>query len=117
MMIFRVQHNWQQKAGSCIAQPVVQYYNFFHFPTPVDIKVNGETIRTRPNACVFSAPMAPRGFYFFEDTKRNWIHAFTEIAPLLEEYKIPLNCIFYPSKTLKSSTSHYSHKYCFSLVI
>ena len=96
-MILRVQHNWLQKAGSCISQPVQSYYNFFYFPTPVDIMVNGELVRTQPNACVFSAPTAPRGFYFFEDTKMHWIHAYTQIAPLLEEYKIPLNCIFYPS--------------------
>lgn len=99
MMILRVQHNWLQKAGSCIAQPVESYYNFFHFPTPVDIMVNGELVRTRPNACVFSAPKAPRGFYFFEDTKMNWVHTYVQIAPLLEAYKIPLNCVFYPSNS------------------
>ena len=96
MMIFRVQNNWLQKAGSSICVPVVKYYNFFHFPTPIDIVVNGEKIRTRPNACVFYAPNQPRGFYFTEDTTMNWIHARVEIADLLEKYDIPLNCILYP---------------------
>lgn len=96
MMILRVQHNWLQKAGSCIEKPVQEYYNFFHFPTPVNIKINGELIRTRPNACILSAPMAPRGFYFFEDTKMNWVHAYAQIQPLLETYEIPLNSVFYP---------------------
>ena len=97
MLIFRIQNNWLQKAGTCIDRPVVKYYNFFHFPTPVDIVVNGEQFRTRPNACIFSAPMAPRGFYFFDDSKMNWFHALDEIAPLLEAYQIPLNQVFYPS--------------------
>ena len=96
MLILRVQHNWLQKEGTSIAEPVIKYYNLFHFPTPVDLEINGEIIRTRPNACVFSAPMAPRGFHFFENTRMNWIHAYREIEPLLETYEIPLNCLFYP---------------------
>ena len=61
--------------------------------------MNGETVQTRPGACIFSEPMQPRWFYFAKDTKINWIHAYPEIRPLLETYKIPLNCVFYPDQT------------------
>ena len=99
MLIRMAQHEWLQEAGSCISGPTRITYNFFHFPTPVEIKIDGETIKTRPNACIFSEPMQPRSFYFAEDTKMNWIHAYPKIEPLLKEYRIPLNCIFYPNST------------------
>ena len=99
MLILRAQFHYFQKAGACIDVPVVKYYNFFHFPTPIEIEVDGERVVTKPNACIFSKPMAPRGFYFIEDTTMNWIHAFPEIEPLLEKYGIPLNTVFYPNNT------------------
>ena len=99
MLIFRAQFHYFQKAGCCINRPVVQYYNFFHFPTPIEIEVDGKRFLTKPNACIFSEPKASRGFYFVEDTTMNWIHAYTEIEPLLEKYRIPLNTVFYPKST------------------
>ena len=99
MLIFRAQFHYFQKAGCCIDKPVIKYYNFFHFPTPIEIEIEGERIITKPNACIFSAPKTPRGFYFTEDTTMNWIHAYPEIEPLLEKYNIPVNTLFYPSHT------------------
>ncbi len=77
----------------------MKYYNFFHFPTPIEMEIDGKRITTKPNACIFSSPKAPRGFYFTEDTTMNWIHAYTEIEPLLGKYNIPINTLFYPSHT------------------
>ena len=99
MLIHMAQHEWLFKAGDSREDAVREYYNFFHFLTPIEINVNGRRIKTRPNACVFSEPMVARGFYFTEDTKMNWIHAYKDIKPLLEEYEIPLNCVFYPRNT------------------
>ena len=99
MLIFRAQFHYFQKAGACITVPVRDYYNFFHFPTPIEIVVDGKRFTTKPNACIFSKPMAPRGFYFMRDTTMNWIHAYTTIEPLLEKYNIPLNTVFYPKNT------------------
>lgn len=96
MYVFRVQYNWQQKAGSGPMGAVPSYYNLFYFPTPVDI-INGEmTIRTKPNACVLSAPGYYRGFCFSEDTTMHWFHAEKEIKELIDQYQVPLNCVFYP---------------------
>ena len=99
MLIFRAQFHYLQKAGACINVPVVSYYNFFHFPTPIEMEIDGQRIVTKPNACIFSKPMAPRGFYFVKDTTMNWIHAYPAIEPLLEKYQIPLNTVFYPNNT------------------
>lgn len=96
MYIFRIQHNWIQKAGSGPLGAVPGYYNLFYFPTPVDI-VNGDmTIRTEPNACILSAPGYYRGFCFSEDTVMQWFHADKKIEELIRKYDIPLNCVFYP---------------------
>lgn len=99
MLILRAQVHYFQKAGACINEPVWSYYNFFHFPTSIEMEIDGKRIRTEPNACIFSKPKAPRGFYFTEDTTMNWIHAYPAIAPLLEKYEIPLNTVFYLRNT------------------
>lgn len=99
MLILRAQYHYFQKAGCCINVPVMKYYNFFHFPTPIELEIDGKRIITKPNACILSAPGAPRGFYFNQDTTMNWIHAYPEIRPLLDKYDIPLNRVFYPKHT------------------
>lgn len=99
MLILRAQFHYFKQAGACINVPVREYYNFFHFPTPIEMEIDGKRIVTKPNACIFSKPMAPRGFYFTQDTTMNWIHAYPAIEPLLEKYEIPLNTVFYPRHT------------------
>lgn len=96
MLIKRVLYDWRQKAGECISGSVNRYYNLFHFPTPVQIKIDGELIQTQPNACILSQPGQPRWFYFPEDTSMNWIHAYKDVSSLFAKYEIPVNCIFYP---------------------
>ena len=54
MLILRAQFHYFQKAGACIDVPVRQFYNFFHFPTPIEMEINGKRILTKPNACIFS---------------------------------------------------------------
>ena len=97
MLIVRIQQNWHQAAGSSLPGAVPKYYNFFHIMGPMDILVNGEMIRTKPNACIISRPKQIRGFYFFEDTKMNWTHNDVSIEPLLEKYGIPVGEVFYPA--------------------
>lgn len=97
MLIMRIQQNWQQAAGTCLAGAVPKYYNFFHFMGPVDIPVNGEMVRTKPNACIISRPMQRRGFTFFVDTTMNWTHNDVSIEPLLKEYGLPIGEVFYPA--------------------
>lgn len=97
MLIVRIQQNWHQEAGSCLAGAVPKYFNFFHFMGPVDLPVNGQIVRTKPNACIISRPMQRRGFSFFEDTTMNWTHNDVSIEPLLEQYGLPIGEVFYPA--------------------
>ncbi len=98
MYVCRIQHKWRVEANQCIDKAVQYNYCLIHFPTPVDIKVGDEVIHTRPNACFLSAPKQPRWFYFPEETRVNWLHAYPEIGPLLEEASVPLGCVFYPEE-------------------
>ena len=97
MLIVRIQQNWHQEAGSSLAGAVPKYFNFFHFIGPVDIPVNGQLVRTKPNACIISRPMQKRGFSFFEDSTMNWTHNDVSIEPLLEQYSLPIGEVFYPA--------------------
>ena len=96
MYICRIQHNWLGQAGTAISSPVKRYYNLFHFPAPVEIRVGEELIRTRPNACIISKPWEPRWFYFDTDTTMNWMHNDASIEALLNKYGIPVGQVFYP---------------------
>ena len=96
MYIKRIQYNWKQQAGASISAPVKHYYNLFHFPEPVEIRVGDTLIQTRPNACILSKPWEPRWFYFAQDTTMNWMHNDASVAPLLEKYEIPVSQVFYP---------------------
>lgn len=97
MLLKRVMYDWRQNAGDSISGSVGRYYNLFHFPTPIHVRVDGEVVKTQPNACILSEPGQPRDFYFPEDISMNWFHAYGDICSLLTEYEIPLNRVFYPN--------------------
>ena len=97
MYIKRIWYDWRQKAGDSITGKVNQYYNLFHFPTPIQIKVDGEMIETRPDACILTERGRHRWFYFPEDSSMNWFHTNHEATDLFEKYDIPVNSVFYPN--------------------
>ena len=99
MLILRALFHWFRKAGTCIDSPNGNLYSFFHFPTPIEMEIDGKRIKTKPNACIFSEPFKHRGFYFTQDTTVNWIHAYIDIKPFLEKYGMPINTVFYPQDT------------------
>ena len=96
MLLIRTQYRTLWKAGSSITVPVVEKYSLFHFPEPVEIRIGDEIIQTEPDAVIVSRPGEPRGFYFHQDTRFNFLHARLAIGPLLEQYQIPMGTILYP---------------------
>lgn len=40
-----------------IIEKVKHYYNLFQFLTPAEVEIDGKRIKTKPNACILSAPM------------------------------------------------------------
>ena len=98
MYVSAGQYNRFQKEDSCISGRIYQYrFGFFYFPTPVEIRVNGETVQTKPHACILSEPGEDRWYYFTKDTYLHWVHIHPEASEVLEKYRIPTRQIFYPS--------------------
>lgn len=79
-----------------IIEKVKHYYNLFQFLTPAEVEIDGKRIKTKPNACILSAPMQPRWLHFPCRAVMNWTHQKKDVLPLIEGYNIPLNCVFYP---------------------
>lgn len=96
MLIKRVWYNWRRRAGESMSDQITQAYVFFHFSTPVQIKIGDETIDTRPDACILTKRGQNRSWYFPEETSMNWLHTNMEASPVIQKYDIPVNCVFYP---------------------
>ena len=95
-----VRHDWPEKAGFTLSRPQgLPYYTFLHFSVPVRIRVRGETVETRPGACIFYGVDEPQWFHSPEPLIHNWMHPGAEIAWLLEQYRIPENTLLYPHDT------------------
>lgn len=99
MYVEMVQSAWEQKAGTCITTAVSRFYNFFYFPTPIQVMEDGELKWTKPHACVLSEPKRIRNFYFPEDTIICWTHNPVQVEDMIKKYEIPLNCVFYLSNS------------------
>ena len=103
MYVYRVFHQWKQPKGFSITVPVINYYNLFQFLVPAEVEIDGQRIKTKPNACILSEPMQPRGFYFPEGAVLNWTHMKKSVLPLIQEFDIPVNCVLYPDNPEKLS--------------
>ena len=100
MYLHSVRHDWPETAGFTLSRPQgLSYYTFLHFSVPVQIKVGGEVIQTRPGACIFYGVDAPQWFCSPEPLIHNWMHPGVELAPLLQQFQIPENTVLYPSDT------------------
>lgn len=71
-------------------------YTFLHFFYPVEITLNGETIKTKPNAFLIYPPFMPQYFKSNIKVVHDWAHVSSDIASLLERNNIKTGEIFYP---------------------
>ena len=97
MRLIRVLYQTMWRAGDCVSVPVREKYSFFHFPESVEIRIDGKTYITKPNAVIISRPDEPRWFCFRKDTYFNFFHVSVKFAQLLEKYHIPTGEILYPA--------------------
>ncbi len=97
MQIHSVRHDWPEKAGFFISRPSgLAYYTFLHFFDSAEFKFGAETVHARPGACIFYEPTVPQWFRSSQDVVHNWMHTDHALAPLLDRYEIPCNCLLYP---------------------
>ena len=99
MIISQIRHDWPFKPGFSISRPGgYPEWTFLHFLTPIQIRINGETIEARPGACIFYSPATPQFCRSDADVIHNWMHATHELEGLLEQFGIPENQILYPAE-------------------
>ena len=100
MELRSVRHDWPEKAGFTLSRPQgLSYCTFLHFSVPVQIKVGGETVETRPGACIFYGAGEPQWFHSPGTLIHNWMHSGQEMSQLLKRYQIPENTLLYPHDT------------------
>lgn len=100
MEIERIRHDWPEAAEFTISRPRgYPIYTFIHFQTPVELTLDGQTVRTRPGACIFFSPEVPQYFYAPVPLIHNWIHMEGSIKEDLCRYGIPENTVLYPAET------------------
>ena len=100
MYLRSVRHDWPEKAGFTLSRPQgLGYYTFLHFSVPVRIRVGGETVETRPGACIFYGVDQPQWFHSPEMLIHNWMHPGPEFSQLLHRFAIPENTLLYPQDT------------------
>ena len=98
--IINARHAFPEQAGLCIDRPNGREdYTFIHFWTAVEIRQDGALCRTAPHACILYRCGTPQ--YYRCDTPliHDWLHFTGDAGALLEECGVPLDRIFYPSRT------------------
>lgn len=101
MIKFRVNHLMhlkKEKLGfHLIRENGTPDYVFIHFITPVQIFVNGRTVKTAPNACVIFTPNHVHNYAACDQTlSHNYIHFHMADEAFFAEIGILLNAVFYP---------------------
>ena len=69
MEIIDIRHAWPEKEGFILNRPKGDgTIVFLHFHNSVEILVNGQTVKTRPNSCIFYGTGTPQWF----ESKNCW---------------------------------------------
>lgn len=99
-MVVSARHRWPEPSGFTINRPNgIDIFTFLHFFRPVRLKINGQTIITKPNACILYNIYTPQWFCSDEPLLHDWIHLNSEAVPLLKNFSVPVNKVFYPADT------------------
>ena len=97
MEIVDLRHAYPEAPPFKINRPLgTDNFTFLHFFYPVEINLNGEKIKTKPNAFLIYPPGMPQFFKSDINVLHDWAHISSDISPLLEKYGIKTGEIFYP---------------------
>lgn len=70
-------------------------YLFLYLITPMKIYINGQMTITKANACFLYTPHFPQFYQAVKTFKNSYIHFSAPVA-FIEQFKIPVNQVFYP---------------------
>lgn len=98
--IVNARHAFPERAGLCIDRPNGRSdYTFIHFWSAVEIRQGEALCRTAPHACILYRRGTPQYYRCSTPLIHDWLHFTGEIDELLEECGVPLDRVFYPSRT------------------
>ena len=98
--IVNARHAFPERAGLCIDRPNGRSdYTFIHFWSAVEIRQGEALCRTAPHACILYRRGTPQYYRCSTPLIHDWLHFTGEIDGLLEECGVPLDRVFYPSRT------------------
>lgn len=90
-------HAFPEPSGFCIDRKNGHTnWTFLHFITPIKIRVDGEIITTKPNACIIYAPKQPQFFYSDMPVLHDWLHFDGVDQNFLQGFGLKTNTIYYP---------------------
>lgn len=100
IVITQARHAWPEPDGFTISRPRgIPVHTFLHFFNSVELLVNGKTIITAPDACIFYAADTPQWFRSLGPLRHNWMHMTGDLSTSLKALGIPVNTPFFPDKT------------------
>ncbi|MFT4145936.1 MAG: helix-turn-helix transcriptional regulator [Mobilitalea sp.] len=70
-------------------------YLFLLILAPMNFEINGEAAVAKPGACILYTPGYPQKYEAINEFYNSYLHFFSEVG-LDNQFKIPLNTIFYP---------------------
>lgn len=94
--ILQCMHLKRQSQGFHIKRPPYGCYIFVHFINPVDVTINGKTVRTAPNACIIYTPDAKQDYsaetiFMYHD----YMHFNVDDDTAFLSKGLPMNTVFY----------------------
>lgn len=99
MEIIDIRHAWPEKEGFILNRPKGDgTIIFLHFHNSVEILVNGQKIKTRPNACIFYGAGTPQWFESEELLVHDWMHLTADSIDTIKRFGLNIDQIFYPSE-------------------
>lgn len=99
LKIEAVRHAWpERKSNFVIDRPNgIGYYVFIHLWNPVDMVIDGETVRTGPSACVIFDLTYPQMWKPIPGgIIHDWIHISGDLPSLIEDAELKFNTVYYP---------------------
>ncbi len=99
MNITQLRHAWPEKAGFFLERKSGHpEYTFLHFFNSVELLVGGETVRTRPHACILYNIATPQRIASSQLLTHDWIHFTGELEPHFTRYGLECDRLYYPSR-------------------
>lgn len=95
--VTQLRHAYPEKSGFIIDRKKGhENYTFLHFFNSMDIKINGELIKTQPHACIIYKIGTPQYFRSDTDIVHDWIHFSGPLETLLNSCSLETDKIYYP---------------------